>query len=116
MPHLPFNAAPLASSNMAEPQPSIVLHIAPGIYAENNSIQFNLTTNVCSFSSDTMSQSTARIISAYRNRYASYIAATFNISIEAAQSEADYQLATRLTSKTPSKLILKESLHIRDDH
>lgn len=86
------------------------------IYAENDSIQFNLTTNVCSFSSDTMSPSTARIISAYRNRYASYIAATFNISIEAAQSEADYQLATRLTSETPSKLILKESFHIRDDH
>ncbi|KIM95474.1 hypothetical protein OIDMADRAFT_183944 [Oidiodendron maius Zn] len=94
MPHLPFNAAPSASSNMTEPQPSIVLHIAP----------------------DATSQSTARIVSAYRNRYASYIAATFKISIEAAQSEADYQLATRLTSETPSKLILKESFHIRDDH
>lgn len=93
---------------------SSILHQV--IYAENDSIQFNLTTNVCSFSLDTMSQSTARIISAYRNRYASYIAATFKISIEAAESEADYQLATRLTSENPSKLILKESFHIRDDH
>jgi hypothetical protein len=72
--------------------------------------------DVYSSSSDPISPSTARIISAYRSRYSSYIAATFNISIEAAQSETSYQLAARLTPETPSKLIPKESFHIRDDH
>lgn len=60
---------------------------------------FNLTTEVYSSSSDRLSKSTAQITAAYRNRYASYLAATFNISLEAAQLETDYQLAPRRASE-----------------
>jgi hypothetical protein len=116
MPHLPFNTASSATSNPPKVQPSIVLHVAPGnIYTtENASTHFNLATDVDS-SSEPLSQSTAQITSAYRKRYASYIAATFKINIEAAQSETNYQLAPRRASETTSMLISKESFHIRED-
>ncbi|OAF62428.1 hypothetical protein VC83_00731 [Pseudogymnoascus destructans] len=64
-------------------QPSVALQVTP-VY--------------CS-SSDRLSKSTAQITAAYRNRYASYLAATFNISLEAAQLETDYQLAPRRASE-----------------
>jgi hypothetical protein len=40
------------------------------------------------------------ISSAYRSRYASYLAATFNITIQAAQLEVDCQLEPRRNSDT----------------
>ncbi|KFZ17402.1 hypothetical protein V502_04610 [Pseudogymnoascus sp. VKM F-4520 (FW-2644)] len=82
MAQLPFNAAS-ATSNPPKVQPSVVLQVTP----------------VYSSSSDRLSKSTAQITAAYRNRYASYLAATFNISLEAAQLETDYQLAPRRASE-----------------
>ncbi|OCK74020.1 hypothetical protein K432DRAFT_387057 [Lepidopterella palustris CBS 459.81] len=84
MPHLPFTTTSSAASNPPTAQPSIVLHVAP---------------EVSPSSSDPISQSTAHISSAYRQRYASYLAATLNISLEAAQSETDYQLSPRRASE-----------------
>jgi hypothetical protein len=94
MSDLPFNTAQPARSNLTKVQHSIVLRGAPGnIYAtENASANFPITT---------LSQSTDRITSAYRNRYASYIAATFKISIEAAQLETNYQLAPTMRLRNP---------------
>lgn len=52
-----------------------------------------------SSSSSLLSQSTSQTSSAYRNRYAAYLAATFNISLEAAMSDMDHQLAPRRASE-----------------
>ncbi|KAH0845091.1 hypothetical protein FOPE_10045 [Fonsecaea pedrosoi] len=40
-----------------------------------------------------------QITDAYRRRYASYLASTFHISVEAANLEADYQLQPRRRSE-----------------
>ncbi|KFY99042.1 hypothetical protein V500_01486 [Pseudogymnoascus sp. VKM F-4518 (FW-2643)] len=82
MPQFPYSAAS-AASNPPKAQPSVALQVTP----------------VYSSSSDPLSESTAQIISAYRNRYASYLAASFNISLEAAQLETDFQLAPRRASQ-----------------
>ncbi|OAP60449.1 hypothetical protein AYL99_05451 [Fonsecaea erecta] len=40
-----------------------------------------------------------QIVDAYRHRYASYLASTFHISVEAANLEANYQLRPRRRSE-----------------
>ncbi|KAF2246125.1 hypothetical protein BU26DRAFT_431992 [Trematosphaeria pertusa] len=87
MPHLPFNTTPSPSSSpktaakTAPSPPSIVLHPASGSASKKELYK----------SSDDMA-------AAYRKRYAQYLAATFNMSLEAAMVEADTQLAPRRCS------------------
>ncbi|KAF2702818.1 hypothetical protein K504DRAFT_539372 [Pleomassaria siparia CBS 279.74] len=94
MPHLPFNATPSPSSSpKATPAtPSIVLHPTPGASLKRNLLQ-----------------STDDVASAYRVRYAQYLAATFNMSLEAAMAEADTQLAPRRSSACSEAEAFRES-------
>ncbi|KAF2743217.1 hypothetical protein M011DRAFT_480995 [Sporormia fimetaria CBS 119925] len=80
MPHLPFSATSSASSSASSSPssspspPSIVLHPASGT------------------STTRLYKSSSEMASSYRTRYAQYLAATFNISLQAALAEADSQL------------------------
>ena len=46
---------------------------------------------------------------AYRNRYAQYLAATFNMSLQAALAEADAQLAPRRSSDVSEAEAVRDS-------
>jgi hypothetical protein len=83
---------------MLRAQPSI-RHVTLGnIYDAGNTLHIE-SNNISSYLEAPLSQSTAQITSAYRNRYAAYLAATFNINLKADQSETDYQLASQHASK-----------------
>ncbi|OCK84442.1 hypothetical protein K432DRAFT_401136 [Lepidopterella palustris CBS 459.81] len=87
MPHLPFTPptpSPSTSPTTPNPldpqhQPSILLHPTP-------------EPTLSSPPPRSLYQSTAQISSAYRKRYASYLAATFNINLEAAAMETEQEL------------------------
>ncbi|KAF1996980.1 hypothetical protein P154DRAFT_471697 [Amniculicola lignicola CBS 123094] len=81
MPHLPFTPSPPSSPASSPTTPSIVLHPASDSTSKRELLK--------------PKESAA---SAYRNRYAQYLASTFNMSLEAAMSEADAQLAPRRSS------------------
>src|ERR1700722_8003137 len=98
MPHLSFCTTSSATSTMLRTQPSI-RHVTLGnIYDAGNTLHIE-SNNISSYLEAPLSQSTAQITSAYRNRYAAYLAATFNINLKADQSETDYQLAPQHASK-----------------
>jgi hypothetical protein len=73
-------------------QPSIILHTAPITISTAPFVPAN------SSSSDPISKSAAQITETYRYRYAAYLSALFNISLEAAFTESDYQLTPRRAS------------------
>ncbi|KAF2871189.1 hypothetical protein BDV95DRAFT_494711 [Massariosphaeria phaeospora] len=87
MPRLPFNTTPSPSASPAtsptspSSTPSIVLHPASG-----------------SASKQELYKSKDDVATAYRKRYAQYLASAFNMSFEAALAEADVQLAPRRSS------------------
>lgn len=99
MPSLSFHAktpSP-ASSPTLSPTPSIVLHPSSGILDHSiNDCPSNPSAD--SASKQQLYKSTEDVTSAYRKRYAQYLASTFNMSLEAAMAEADAQLAPRRTS------------------
>ncbi|KAH8731816.1 hypothetical protein GQ44DRAFT_698069 [Phaeosphaeriaceae sp. PMI808] len=96
MPSLPFNASPSPSPNSSPtlpPTPSIVLHSpASGIASAKRELH----------------KSKEVAAEAYRQRYAQYLAATFNMSMQAALSEADSQLAPRGASSMSEAESLRE--------
>ncbi|KAF2800410.1 hypothetical protein K505DRAFT_355749 [Melanomma pulvis-pyrius CBS 109.77] len=94
MPHLPFNAIPSPSSSpkSSHSTPSIVLHPSSGATSKRD-----------------LYKSTDDVASAYRTRYAQYLAATFNMSLEAAMAEADSQLAPRRSSGCSEAEAFRES-------
>lgn len=94
MPHLPFNTTPSPSSSPKSlpATPSIVLHPSSGIIDRSNK-GFSSNFNTGASSKRELYKSTDDVAAAYRARYAQYLAATFNMSLEAAMAEADSQLA-----------------------
>jgi hypothetical protein len=79
--------------------PSIVLHSpASGIFDQPNSgFASNRKTGGAAPKKE-LHKSKQDAAEAYRLRYAQYLASTFNMSIQAALSEADAQLAPRRSS------------------
>ncbi|CAI6307042.1 unnamed protein product [Periconia digitata] len=99
MPSLSFYAStpsPQQSPTLS-PTPSIVLHPASGIL--DRSIN-DCTSNTLAGSTPTkqLHKSSEDMQTAYRQRYAQYLASTFNMSVEAAMAEAEAQLAPRRSS------------------
>ncbi|KAF2652646.1 hypothetical protein K491DRAFT_718784 [Lophiostoma macrostomum CBS 122681] len=94
MPHLPFstNSSPSSSPKSSPSPPSIVLSPSTG-------------------TSKQLYRSSDDAASAYRRRYAQYLAATFNMSLEAAMAEADSQLhmVPRRSSDVSEAEVLRES-------
>ncbi|KZM28657.1 uncharacterized protein EKO05_0010144 [Ascochyta rabiei] len=87
MPSLPFSASSSpVSSPSSSPAPSIVLHPASGASARKP-----------------IHTSKEDAADAYRNRYAQYLACTFNISMQAALAEADNLLAPQRRSSSVSE-------------
>ncbi|KAF3039039.1 hypothetical protein E8E12_008407 [Didymella heteroderae] len=87
MPSLPFSASSSPSSSpSASPAPSIVLHPASGTSSKKS-----------------LHTSKEDAAEAYRNRYAQYLACTFNMSIQAALAEADNILAPQRRSSSVSE-------------
>ncbi|KAF2646595.1 hypothetical protein P280DRAFT_386693 [Massarina eburnea CBS 473.64] len=95
MPYLPFHStAPSPSpSPTLSPTPSIVLHPA----------------SAGSSAKKELFKSTDDMASAYRKRYAQYLASTFNMSLEAAMVEADTQLAPRRSSSVSEAEAFRQS-------
>ncbi|KAJ4377562.1 hypothetical protein N0V83_000387 [Neocucurbitaria cava] len=94
MPALPFNSAtpsPSTSPTLSSATPSIVLHPASGASSKRE-----------------LHKSKEDAAEAYRLRYAQYLAATFNMSIQAAMAEADSQLAPRRSSSVSEAESLRE--------
>jgi len=99
MPHLPFSTSPSPSSSpsTSPSPPSIVLHPASGILDRcKQGCASNLDADKTS--KRELYKSNEDQCAAYRKRYAQYLAATFNMSLEAAMAEADVQLAPRRCS------------------
>ncbi|KAF2203925.1 hypothetical protein GQ43DRAFT_469515 [Delitschia confertaspora ATCC 74209] len=92
MPSLPFSA-PSSPTKTTPSPPSIVLSPSTGSPSSPRQLY----------------QSKDQIASAYRLRYAQYLAATFNMSLEAAMAEADVQLAPRRSSGVSEAEALRES-------
>ncbi|PSN75349.1 hypothetical protein BS50DRAFT_671525 [Corynespora cassiicola Philippines] len=84
MPYVPFNTTPSPSSSpkSTAATPSIVLSPAQGSKSQRE-----------------LYKSQEDAASQYRTRYAQYLAATFNMSLQAALAEADTQLAPRRSSE-----------------
>ncbi|KAF2734310.1 hypothetical protein EJ04DRAFT_512559 [Polyplosphaeria fusca] len=82
MPHLPFTPSPSSSPQSSPTTPSIVLHPASAGKTSKRELY----------------KSNDDVASQYRTRYAQYLAAAFNMSLEAALVEADSQLAPRRSS------------------
>lgn len=100
MPYVPFNTTPSPSSSpkSTAATPSIVLSPAQGILDRSDqSLASNPTTG--SKSQRELYKSQEDAASQYRTRYAQYLAATFNMSLQAALAEADTQLAPRRSSE-----------------
>ncbi|ORY19195.1 hypothetical protein BCR34DRAFT_472297 [Clohesyomyces aquaticus] len=92
MPHLPFSSSPSSSPKTSPSPPSIVLHPASGASSKKELFK----------SSDDMATQ-------YRTRYAQYLAAALNMSLEAAMVEADAQLAPRRCSEVSEAEAHRES-------
>ncbi|KAF2468022.1 uncharacterized protein BDR25DRAFT_305383 [Lindgomyces ingoldianus] len=92
MPHLPFSTSPSSLPKTSPSPPSIVLVPASGASSKKE-----------------LYKSTDNMASAYRTRYAQYLAATFNMSLEAALAEADTQLAPRRSSDVSEAEAHRES-------
>ncbi|KAF1848019.1 uncharacterized protein K460DRAFT_333623 [Cucurbitaria berberidis CBS 394.84] len=93
MPVLPFHSAtpsPSTSPTLSH-TPSIVLHPASGASSKRE-----------------LHKPKQDPAEAYRHRYAQYLAATFNMSIQAAMAEADTQLAPRRSSSISEAESLRE--------
>ncbi|KAF3000101.1 hypothetical protein E8E13_003407 [Curvularia kusanoi] len=87
MPSLPFSASSSPSASpSSSPAPSIVLHPASGASSRK-----------------ALHTSKEDAAEAYRNRYAQYLASTFNMSIQAALVEADNILAPQRRSSSISE-------------
>ncbi|KAF2496757.1 hypothetical protein BU16DRAFT_525895 [Lophium mytilinum] len=83
MPHLPFSTTPSPPASASNsPPPSIVLQPEPESPKQSRKLFEPKDT-----------------AAAYRSRYAAYLAATFNMSREAALAEAEYQLMPRKGSR-----------------
>ncbi|KAF2276535.1 uncharacterized protein EI97DRAFT_458455 [Westerdykella ornata] len=116
MPHLPFSttSSPSSSPRSSPSTPSIVLHPASGITDRSNCgfpSDLQAGTSSSSSSKRELYRSADNAASAYRTRYAQYLAATFNMSLEAALAEADTQLqqAPRRCSDVSEAEVLRES-------
>lgn len=116
MPHLPFssnNSSPSSSPRTSPSTPSIVLHPASGITDRSNcGFPSNLQAGASSSSKRELYRSADNAASTYRTRYAQYLAATFNMSLEAALAEADSQLqqVPRRRSDVSEAEVLRERL------
>ncbi|KAJ8108809.1 hypothetical protein OPT61_g7911 [Boeremia exigua] len=87
MPSLPFSTSSSPSSSpTSSAAPSIVLHPASGTSSKKS-----------------IHTSKEDAADAYRNRYAQYLACTFNMSIQAALAEADNMLAPQRRSSSLSE-------------
>ncbi|KAH6638872.1 hypothetical protein C7974DRAFT_122748 [Boeremia exigua] len=87
MPSLPFSASSSPSSSpISSSAPSIVLHPSSGTSSKKS-----------------LHTSKEDAADAYRNRYAQYLASTFNMSIQAALAEADNILAPQRRSSSISE-------------
>ncbi|KAF2499011.1 hypothetical protein BU16DRAFT_557347 [Lophium mytilinum] len=99
------NRSRLLSISEPQPRPAPILRegTRPTIYRTRpSSTQLKappstLTQSVQGLPSPTPSSSDIAL--AYRTRYANYLASTFNISVQAAQVETDYQLSSRRASE-----------------
>jgi hypothetical protein len=101
--HIPVKATPTVILHRVpdislKAQPSIILHTTPIIASVAQTVPVHLDQKKFSCSSNRLSQTATEVPAAYRNRYASYLAALFNISLEAALAESDYQLTPRRVS------------------
>jgi len=95
MPSLSFHSAtpsPASSPTLA-PTPSIVLH-SPSSGSSSSKKELH--------------KSKEDAAEVYRQRYAQYLAATFNMSIQAALAEADSQLMPRRSSSVSEAESLRE--------
>ncbi|KAF2269362.1 hypothetical protein CC78DRAFT_277900 [Lojkania enalia] len=116
MPSLPFSPSPSSSPKSSPTTPSIVLYPASGIQ-DRSGISFSSNSKAGTSSSSSSSSSSKKelykssdnMASAYRTRYAQYLAATFNMSFEAALAEADVQLAPRRSSDVSEAEALRQS-------
>ncbi|KAF2021090.1 hypothetical protein BU24DRAFT_457105 [Aaosphaeria arxii CBS 175.79] len=112
MPHLPFSttSSPSTSPKTCPSPPSIVLHPSSGILDHSD---FGFTSNLKAGPSTTrqLFKSSDDMASSYRLRYAQYLAATLNMSLEAALAEADVQLqgTPRRRSDISEAEVLRES-------
>ncbi|OAL51129.1 hypothetical protein IQ07DRAFT_412946 [Pyrenochaeta sp. DS3sAY3a] len=95
MPALPFHSATPspATSPKLSATPSIVLHPASGASSKRELLK--------------PKEDPAE---AYRYRYAQYLAATFNMSMQAAMAEADSQLAPRRSSSVSEAESLRSEI------
>lgn len=111
MPHLPFNAPSPSTSPQMSPtrSPSIVLSPASGnLIAHIKALP--LISPAGGSPVRELHKSKEDMAETYRKRYAQYLAATFNMSLEAAMAEADTQLAPRRNSSDMSEAeTLRES-------
>ena len=110
MPHLPFstNSSPSSSPKTSPSPPSIVLSPASGIQDRSDK---GFSSNCKAGTSKQLYRSSEDAASAYRRRYAQYLAATFNMSLQAAMAEADAQLGgvPRRGSDVSEAEVLRES-------
>lgn len=114
MPHLPFSTTTSPSSSptssaSSSPTPSIVLHPATGII-DRSDCGFPSNLQAGPSSKRALYKSSDEMASAYRTRYAQYLASTFNISLQAALAEADSQLqqTPRRSSSVSEAEVLRE--------
>ncbi|KAF2448861.1 hypothetical protein P171DRAFT_220539 [Karstenula rhodostoma CBS 690.94] len=94
MPTLPFNStssSPSSSPTLSPSPPAIVLHSASGQTSKRE-----------------LYKSSEDKSAAYRQRYAQYLASSFNMSLEAARAEADIQLAPRRSSGMSESEMLRD--------
>lgn len=117
MPVLPSNAVSQSASNPTKEPLPISIYVTPGNISPSGTSSHGLTRAVASPTQTPtpLFQSTAGIKSAYRNRYASYLAATFNISLEAAFTETDIQLAPRRPSHVSEAEVWRSWSAVRAD-
>ncbi|KAH7135527.1 hypothetical protein B0J11DRAFT_161602 [Dendryphion nanum] len=112
MPHLPFSTStsPSSSPSSSPSTPSIVLHPASGIL-DRSDVDFSSNLATGPSSKRQLYKSDEDVAAAYRTRYAQYLAATFNMSLQAALAEADAQLQTtpRRRSDVSEAEVLRES-------
>jgi len=84
---------------MLKSPPSILLQPTQGTYPrDSRNREYPLTNEGTPIIVHNSSQTPEAIAAAYRVRYASYLAATFNISIEAAQADMNNALIPRRAS------------------
>lgn len=112
MPALPFNSThstPSSSPKSSPSPPSIVLHPAGNGILDHSSKGFSSNLQAGNKSKRELYKSSEDVASAYRTRYAQYLAATFNMSLQAALAEADTQLAPRRSSDVSEAEAMRDS-------